>query len=307
MSHDVTPLNPLRVFEVAARLGSFTRAAQELSVTQPAISRQIATLENYLRVRLFMRGRQQVALTPEGERYYEQVAPALAAIAAASSDLRAREQEQPLRVRVYPTFAAKWLIPRMGSLSAAHPRLKIKLISAVAPVNFGRDDVDVAIQLGRHEGPGIRCQHLFTDVLQPVCSPELLKRGPPLDRVSDLAAHRLLHSKYRMTDWAYWLEANGYSGPAMADGMTFPSSVLTYQAAMEGLGVAIGQVALLEAECRSGRLVPLFTPVKRDLAYQALWPSSEASKRGLRTFLSWLKSEAAKSPALSAAGGAATP
>ncbi|TXL70629.1 LysR family transcriptional regulator [Vineibacter terrae] len=294
VAYDGTPLNPLRVFEIAARLGSFTKAADELNVTQPAVSRQIATLENFLNVRLFSRDRNVTNLTPEGSEYYARIAPALQAIASATSDLRARELMLPLRVKIYPTFAVKWLIPRLGTFHKSYPRITIRLVSAVAPVDFSRDRVDVAIQLGSTADRGVVSERLFPDVIQPVCSPALLRGSVALKTIDDIAAHKLLHSQYRMRDWPDWLLAVNRPDVISEKAMTFPSSVLTYQAAIEGLGIAIGQPRLLQSELARGQLMALFTPIARNLAYYALWPADRPQNRGLRSFMAWLRAEVAQ-------------
>lgn len=289
MAHDNTPLNPLRVFEIAARMGSFTRAAEELNVSQPAVSRQIATLEAYLSIRLFRRDRSSTTLTAEGAEYYSRISPALHAITAATSDLKARQGVSPLRVKVYSTFAMKWLIPRLSRFSSRHPRVAIKIISAVAPVDFGRDNVDVAIQLGDVPSRGVAAERLFNDVIQPVYSPAALAKPP--HTIDEIAAHTLLHSQYRMRDWADWLAASGRAELVPAKSMTFASSVLTYQAAIEGMGIAIGQPRLLQGEFASGQLKTLFQPVERELAYFVLWPTDRPQNFGLRAFVAWLRTE----------------
>lgn len=293
MTADSTPLNPLRVFATAARFGSFTRAAEELGVTQPAVSRQIATLESYLNVRLFARDRTMTNLTPEGMEYYSRIAPALQAITAATIDLKARQTVQPVKVKVYSTFAAKWLIPRLGRFNARYPRITIRVITAVAPVDFARDNIDVAIQLGDNGGRGIASERLFGDVIQPVYSP--LAPTPPPRTIEDIPAYTLLHAQYRMRDWPDWLLEVGRPDIIAKSSMVFASSLLTYQAAIDGIGIAIGQPRLLQAEFASGQLKPLFEPIERELAYYASWPTDRPQHRGVRSFVSWLRAEIAKS------------
>jgi LysR family transcriptional regulator, glycine cleavage system transcriptional activator len=145
MARKMPPLNPLHVFEASARLGSFTKAAEELGVTQSAVSRQVAVLEAYVRQRLFIRGRHGIALTPAGEAYRKDIAPAFARVAAATEKLRQAGQTEPLRLRCYNTFAVKWLIPRLPRFQADHPAIEVRLSNAVAEVDFARDEVDLAI------------------------------------------------------------------------------------------------------------------------------------------------------------------
>ncbi len=290
MSRPIPPLNPLHVFEVAARLGSFAEAAEELGVTQSAVSRQVAVLEGYLGQPLFIRGRRGVTLTPAGEGYRQAVAPAFQAIAQATQRLRQAKEEAPLRLRVYATFAAKWLLHRLPGFQAAHPEVQVKLSHTVAPVDFrGRDrEVDLAIQFGRGAWPGLHRRLLLPDVIQPVCAPNLLQGKLPLRQPTDLARHRLLISRYRRDDWRDWLVAIGLPD-LPRNGMEFTSSVLTYQAAEAGLGVAMGQIHLLGPEIAAGSLVPLFErPLERPLGHYVVWPMDRPPSRNARAFLAWL-------------------
>ncbi|MFC7738689.1 LysR substrate-binding domain-containing protein [Roseomonas sp. GCM10028921] len=291
MSATVPPFNPLHVFTVAARLGSFTRAAELLGVSQAAVSRQVAVLEGYLGARLFQRERHGSALTAEGQMLQEELGPAFERIAVATERVRREARTAPVRVRVYNTFAAKWLLPRLHRFEVAHPGIAVRLSHSVTPVNFQRDAVDLAIQLGNGHWPGLGARPLLPDVLQPVCSPRLLEAGPPLRRPDDLPGHRMLLSRYRRNDWRDWLAGIGRPD-LLRDGMEFTSSILTYQAAVEGLGVAIGQMPLLSQDIRAGLLVPLFgLPVERALAYHAVWPADRPPERKVQAFLTWLCEE----------------
>ncbi|MGM0562402.1 MAG: LysR substrate-binding domain-containing protein [Pseudomonadota bacterium] len=288
MSRRVPPLNPLYVFEAVTRLGSFTRAAEELNVTQSAVSRQIAALEGYLNVRLFHRERHGITLTPPGEAYKKEISPAFASIVCATERILNEERSQPLFLRLYPTFAVKWLIPRLPLFHAEHPNIEVRLNTTIAPVDFTRENLDLAIQLTTGDVKGCDSLLLFPDVIQPVCAPSLLKSESSPEQLDDLKDQRLLHSHYRKSDWKDWLTAMDRP-ELLSEGMTFPSSVLTYQAAAEGLGIAIGQMKLLEKDFNSGNLIPLFEPVERELGYYALWLKGREPDLKTRKFLSWLK------------------
>ena len=292
MARSIPPLNPLRVFEAVARLGSFTRAAEELHVTQSAVSRQISILEDYLDVRLFQREQRGVVLTELGAAYYRQVGPAFAAIAAATQDLWKGGQGGPIRVRAYTTFAAKWLLRRLPDFQEAHPHIEVHLGTDVTPVDFAKEDIDLAIQFGSGAWPGAHCEKLFGDEITPVCSPGLL-RAAPLQGLDDLKRHRLLHSHYRRQDWADWLQAAGRPDLAdHAEAMKFPSSILTYQAAIDGLGIAIGQVRLLAQELEQGLLVrPFDLVLRRELAYYLLMPKRDSVPKKVMVFRDWLIKE----------------
>jgi len=293
VSVSLPPLNPLRTFDVAARHSSFSGAANELSVTQAAVSRQIGLLEHVLNVRLFHREKAGVRLTSAGLRFHQEVAPAFALIASATARLTAEQKGEPLRLRVYTTFAAKWLIPRLQSFHAAYPHIQIKISNAVAPVDFEIEELDLAIQFGAGSWPGTESEKLFDDVLQPVCSPSLAAK---LRKPDDLKRFQLLHSHYRRADWADWLTQIGRP-ELVAPGMTFPSSVLTYEAASKGVGVAMGQMTLLRDDVASGALVPLFDrPIERPLAHYAVWPKDRRQPRKVKEFLSWIRRELKTGP-----------
>ncbi|PZW42114.1 LysR family glycine cleavage system transcriptional activator [Humitalea rosea] len=287
MSRLIPPLNPLFFFEVASRQGSFTRAAEELNVTQSAVSRQIAVLERFVGAKLFRRERHGIVLTEAGESYRREIAPAFERIHRATAQMRQAEQDEPLRVRVYSTFAVKWLFARLPEFNARHPEIELSLSNTVAPVDFKRDEIDLAIQFGSGDWPGMEVRELLPDVIQPVCSPRLLHRQK-IESLDDLAKHRLLVSHYRRLDWKDWLGAAGRCD-LLQPGMEFPSSVLTYQAAIDGLGIAVGQMRLLDQDVRAGLLVPLFTPVTRALAHYIVWPADRTPNRKGRLFLAWLQ------------------
>jgi LysR family glycine cleavage system transcriptional activator len=289
------PLNPLHVFDVAARHLSFTRAATELRVTQPAISRQISTLESFLGVRLFERDKHGLRLTSEGEEFQRQIAPAFRIIANATANITATGKAEPLKIRLYTTFAAKWLIHRLPSFYVAYPQIKLNISNMVAPIDFEKDKVDLAVQFGAGNWPGVETELLFKDAIQPVCSPRLLKSAR-LVELDDLRKVQLLHSHYRRTDWPDWLMAVKRPDLLTHDGISFPSSVLTYQAAAEGVGVAVGQLFLLRNEIQDGTLVPLFNaPLERPMAHYIAWPKQRPLGRKARSFIHWLKGQIADS------------
>lgn len=288
-SKDLPPLNPLHVFDVAARVGSFAQAAVELNVTQSAVSRQIATLEGSLGIRLFERGRRGLTLTNAGNAYWREVAPAFAMIAAATQRVKRDVRLEPLRIRIYATFAMKWLIKRLPDFEAQFPGITVQMSTIVTPVNFARENVDLAIQLGRADGQKAELIELFPDIIQPVCSPKLLKKKP-IATLDDLRHHRLLHSHYRRNDWSDWLSATGRMDLLKDQDNYYPNSLLAYEAAAKGIGVAIGQVQLLGDDFADGTLVPLFDrPIDRGLAYYAAWSKEREPDRKVRVFVSWLR------------------
>lgn len=291
MIRRIPPLNPLRVFEVVARTLNLSTAAAEMNVTQSAVSRQVATLETYLGVELFRRERHGVTLTRAGRKYAAQVLPAFEQIAAATEILFKGAGDRTLRVRTYTTFAAKWLIPRLAEFHRLHPSIEVKITNAVPDVDFDRDNVDVAVQFGDGQWPQAQSLFLFGDEIEPVCSPAYLKRYAPNARFPEsLLRHTLLVSHYRRTDWAEWLAITELTDAANgAVEMTFGTSVLTWQAAIDGLGVAIGQNRLLVAEFEKGLLVrPFARPVQREQGYYLVWPKRARESHKVSVFRDWL-------------------
>jgi LysR family glycine cleavage system transcriptional activator len=298
MARAIPPLNPLRVFESVARLANFTKAAEELHVSQSAVSRQISLIEDYLGVKLFNREQHGVTLTEAGRTYQQEIGPAFARIAAATQRLLQNTRGGEIVVRAYTTFAAKWLLRRLPQFQAAYPEIQVRLSTDVTPVNFDIEHVDLAIQFGDGSWPGTISERLFGDEITPVCSPSLLKTGGPLARPEDLAHYRLLWSHYRKSDWYDWLSVA--ANPDILDkseSMEFPSSILTYQAAIDGLGVAIGQIRLLEHELESGALVcPFDQIVRRRFAYYLLLPERTPIAKKVSTFREWLINEISDLP-----------
>jgi LysR family glycine cleavage system transcriptional activator len=285
------PLNAVRAFEAAARHMSITLAADELNVTPGAVSRQIKSLEDTLGLQLLKRGHRQISLTRQGADYYRAVTRALEALRDATRRLKRRSQRKQLKIRAYTTFAMRWLIPRLSGFHAAHPDIEVLLKASLEPVDFRKEDIDGAIRLGDGNWPGANCHRLVVNILVPVASPALLKRGPKLKRPADLAHHTLLHSIARPDDWRYWLEAAGAADKVDAHaGMTYKSSAMSYAAAVEGQGVAIAQLFLVQKDLDDGKLI---MPFKQqvdmgDYTYYLLTPKQREETTSMKTFRLWL-------------------
>ncbi len=209
MFRQLPPLNPLRMFEASGRHVSFTRAAEELGVTQAAVSGQVAVLEGFLKVKLFERRHSELALTDTGRRYLAAISPALEMIEESTSNARRVDSKPILRIRSYPTFARHWLIPRLSRFSARHPDIDIRLTTAVALADFELENLDLCIQFGEGTWPELTAWKLMPDAIAPVCSRALSHGSKPLRQVQDLENHTLLHSRYRRSDWADWLAFAG--------------------------------------------------------------------------------------------------
>jgi len=287
----IPPLNALKAFEAAARLGNLTKAAEELNVSQSAVSRQIQLIEDYLGVRLFQREARGVSLTKIGVEYQQEIGPAFAGIVRATD--RIHRQDKTLRIRAYTTFAAKWLLRYLPGFEAAYPNIKVQLSTGVKPADFDRDEQDISIEFVRDDQAGPSALKLFSDIIEPVCSPSLLAGKAALEVPLDLRHFKLLDSHYRTADWPAWLK----SVDAMAlddkdSRASLPSSLLAYQAAADGLGVAMGQTRLLKQELESGRLItPFNRPLERRSGYYLLTSTTHEHSYGVSIFCEWIQQQ----------------
>ena len=292
MARRLPPLNALRTFEAAARHVSFIHAADELAVTPGAVSRQVKALEQWLGAPLFRRAHKQVSLTPLGRSYLEAVSEPLEALALATDRATRRESSRPLAIYCYPTFALRWLVPRWGRFYDAHPEIDVQLTTSLQPVDFSRDDYDAAIRVGEDlEGqPGMTARKLVDVELIPVCSPAV---AAELAGAADLANATLLHNAPRPDDWRRWLTFAGIDDVDAGAGPRFDSLNLSIQAAIGGVGVAIGIRTLVEEELASGRLVQPFGPSRlSSRPFYLTYPSHRARDKRLAVFAEWLDGEA---------------
>lgn len=291
MLPQLPPMNPLRVFETVARHKNLSAAARELHVTQSAVSRQIATLEKYIGTALIKRESRGISLTPTGQRYAKDVVPAFKTLSEATGKAMKQGTQSALRVRTYTTFTAKWLIPHLVQFRNLHPDIEILVSNAVPDVDFDRDAVDVAIQYGDGQWPGTEVDLLFNDELEPVCSPGYLAGvAGARDDPSLLLKGPLLVSHYRRNDWDDWLEFQNLKNKAdKAKRMSFSTSVLTWQAAMDGLGLAIGQIPLLKTELDTGLLLrPFASPQHGTKGHYLVRPALQRYSRKVSLFRNWI-------------------
>lgn len=256
------PLNPLRVFEAAARFESFNRAAEHLHVTASAVSHQIKTLEQYLGVELFRRSVRRVTLTETGRGYLPPIRDALEQIGTATEQVLQRSGRTILTVSSAPAFANGWLVPRLAEFQLRHPEIEVRLEAGVHLTDFDTSDVDVCVRYSaRDEFPGLHAYPLFREELVPVCSPEFARENR-IERPEDLRRLRLLHSYMRMGQWRSWLEAAGVGDIDPEAGQRFEDNNMSLEAAVSGLGIAIVNRPLVERHLRTGRVVAPF-----DLSY----------------------------------------
>ncbi|KGJ92978.1 transcriptional regulator GcvA [Colwellia psychrerythraea] len=265
MSSRLPPLNALRAFDASARQLSFTRAAEELFVTQAAISHQIKSLEDHLGIKLFMRKNRALLLTEEGQSYYLDIKDIFTSLHEATERLLARGAKGAITVSSQASFAIQWLVPRLTAFNALHPDIDVRIKAVDQPENSLTEDVDVAIYYGRGRWPNIYADKLHTEYLIPVCSPLLVQENvangkPPLLTVDDLSEHTLLHDTSRK-DWKRWFKQVGVKGGNVNHGPIFSHSAMVLQAALHGQGIALAYSVLAKPDIDSGRLVCPFNDV----------------------------------------------
>jgi len=285
------PLNALRSFEAAARHGSFNKAADELYVTPSAVSHQVKTLEEFLDVRLFLREKRKVTLTSAGERYLASVQLALDEIDSATRRLMASPNSVAVTITVAPAFLSRWLIPRIGQFQAEYPDVELRLSasSGSGEVDFDHSDTDMAVYFGRGAWRDLEMDHLFNLRLVPVCSPRLLEGSKPLKSPADLKHHTLIRVANRPDEWPRVLRKAGVSSTDIGRVMSFSSTSLAMSAAMEGVGIALGDEKLVEREVRYGQLVKLFELVlDSGNSFYLVYPKGRQLTYGMKAFRDWV-------------------
>ncbi|MBB3459309.1 LysR family glycine cleavage system transcriptional activator [Rhizobium sp. BK313] len=294
MASRLPPLKALRAFEVAGRHLSFMKAAADLNVTPGAISRQIKLLEDYLGLRLFERGYREVTLTPAGREYVDSLEEIFGRLEAATDRLMDQHHRKPLHIFASMMFTMRWLMPRLGKFEGASAgEIRLSTSLAADPNPFRSGNVDAAIYIGNADLPGMVCRRLLPSRLVPICSPALL-RVKPLRNLDELGQHTLLHSSVFPNNWGNWLAIAGRPDIRGQQSVSFGSTSLAYQAAVEGLGVAIGQTTLIREDLAAGRLVVPFPQVLEDgNAYILAYPEAGIHHEMLTPFVRWLQAEAA--------------
>jgi LysR family glycine cleavage system transcriptional activator len=285
------PLNPLKCFEATGRLLSVSKAAKELFVTPAAVSRQIKTLERFLGVKLFERIPGGLELTVAGARFLSDVTPLFSALREATNVVMGGGfRRHALKLRSPATFAVKWLIPRLASFHREHPDIDVQLATSPAPLRFDREDIEAGVQLGDGQWPRTKVQRLVANELVPVTAARNGAASNPLREPADLEGETLLHSMARPDDWQLWLQACGAPRVNGYRGMKYETSLLAYQAAAEGHGVAIAQKAIVERELATGVLIAPFDFVldRKAHTYYFVWPDDRAESKALTAFKRWL-------------------
>ncbi|MEP3275148.1 MAG: transcriptional regulator GcvA [Stappiaceae bacterium] len=291
MKRRLPSLNALRAFEAAARHLSFTRAAEELHVTQAAVSHQIKALETDLGVPLFLRVNRSLTLSDGGQTLFRGVSEALDIMTVSVERLYHHDQSGALIVSTMDSFAANWLVPRLGRFREAYPEIDVHLAISDARVDFGRANVDLAIRYGHGEWADLHIEKLMAEQKYPVCAPGLLEGDFPLRQPSDLKNFTLLHDDMRV-DWRMWLMAAGETGVDASKGPGYHHSNLALQAAKQGDGVALARSVLVAEALASGQLVkPFDFMLPAEYAYYVVCPEANLARPKIRVFRNWLFEE----------------
>ncbi len=291
MKRSLPPLNGLRAFEAAARHMSFTDAAEELSVTQAAISHQVRGLEQRLGLKLFVRRNRSLLLSEAGQAYLPSVRAAFDQLNEATEKLLQKDRGGNLTVTTTSSFAVKWLVPRLGGFQRSHPEIDVRVSTGTSLVDFSREDVDIGIRYGRGQWSNLLAERLVSEDVMPVCAPSLLKGPNGLKKPADLRRFNLLHIGSFPDDWQVWLTAAGVKGVDASRGVSFDFALAAYQAAMDGLGVALGRNPLVEPDLKAGRLViPFEFKRSSDFAYYLVYPPEAIRRRKIKAFRDWIVS-----------------
>lgn len=298
MRRQLPPLNALRAFEVAARHMSISQAAQELRVTPAAVSHQIRLLEDHVGLPVFVRNGRGLALTDAGAAGLRDLREGFARLCAAMDAIDSLGEAGVLSVSVAPSFASKWLLPRLEGFQRAHPEIDVHVSASMQITDFVKDGTDIAIRYGAGRYSDLSVECLLTESVVPVCSPEYLKQYGPFYTPSDLVEATLLHDDSPDNDpscpnWEMWLSAAGARNIDAARGPRFNQSSMVIEAAVLGRGVALAKTALAARDLRQGRLIqPFSSAVKVDFAYYIVAPRAKLNLPKVSFFIDWLRNEA---------------
>lgn len=289
---NLPPLKAVLAFEVVARLGNVSKAAEELNLTPSAVSHQIANLEAYIGRKLFERTARGVELTPAGQRYHQSLAGVLAIIASAAENARA-EAIDILRIQASPSFAGLWLMPRLSRFMSEHPDIQLRLSASHVHSDFSRGEVDIDIRYGLIRWwTDLHVETIFTEEILPLISPKL-KEQLDLRYPEDLLVQNLILSNVNLVQWPQWFAAHGVSISPSQYALSFDRSYVSIQAAVQGLGIALESDRLAEDALGHGLLVPVFPYRKRIQvhAHHLVYPKPHAERSKVARFVSWIRKE----------------
>jgi LysR family transcriptional regulator, glycine cleavage system transcriptional activator len=299
------PFSALRAFEAVVRLSGFSAAAQELGVSQSAISQHVKTLEEWLGHDLLIRGARKSQPTREGDQLARAISDGLGRISDVCAQLRDRTRsDSTIVISCLPGFAFTWLFPRMLNFDTAHPHLAVSIATDTEQRPFSAATADIGIRYGLGDYPGFHVEHLMHESLTPVCAPALIEGPPGLTRLEDLGRHTLLHDENESfgnaaPTWEYWARNCSLTLPRPAKSRRFGQSNLVVQAAIQGIGVALGRKPLVIDALLDGRLVRPFSQITQSpLSYWLVLRHDRLASAQVQSFLSWIRSEVAQEPGL---------
>ena len=288
MGKRLPPLNALKAFETAARHLSFTKAAEELFVTQAAVSHQIKSLETYLSTKLFLRRNRTLLLTEEGQAYFMELRDIFSHLQEATDRLLALGSKGAITVAAPPSFASQWLVSKISQFSALHPDIDVRIKAVDLDDGFLDETVDVAIYYGKGSWGRVHATKLHSEYLTPMCSPMLLQSGKPLSRLADLKHHILLHDSSR-TAWKNWLRYFEVKGINVNQGPMFSHTMLVLQAATLGQGIALSNTVLAKPEIEAGRLIcPFDESIESKDAFYLVCHEGQSEVTKIQIFTEWM-------------------
>jgi LysR family glycine cleavage system transcriptional activator len=294
MTDRLPPFKSIEAFVVAAESLSFTSTASSLHITVPAVSRRIQALEAELGVALFQRTHRSLELTQIGEGYFQKLAPAIETIRQASMSVRPDPRRNVVKISVFPSFAANWLLPRLPRFFAQHSSVQIEFDTSVQYVDVGAGDIDVAIRFGSGNWSGVEIEPLLDATIYPVCGPDFPRRGSSIQAPQDIMKYPLLGLSQQADFWSQWLHAAKLSQLAGVRFTNFDDCHLLYQAAANGLGIAIGLDTLVQPYLDDRRLRRLFDlKVKQPKKFYIVCRTYNRQKLPVHLFCTWLIGEAA--------------
>jgi LysR family transcriptional regulator, glycine cleavage system transcriptional activator len=289
MRRHLPTFTSLLCFEASVRHLNFTRAAEELNLTQSAVSRQVRNLEIFLQTDLFSRIKKRLVLTPEGQSYVTSINEHLNALEGETLKLITRDQEDVrLNLGTFPTFGSRWLIPKLPDFTKQHPEIQYNLTTGIKPFDFTAQDIDVAIQHGDGNWPNVEAQKLIDETVVAVCAPSLL------DGCTDVEAKKVmefthLNLQTRLYAWPEWLKAQNIETQSTLLGPTFETFSMVIRAALSGLGVAIIPTMYIEDELKNGQLITPFGPeIRSERGYYLVTSSKKKSQKKVKAFISWI-------------------
>ncbi len=300
MKRSLLPLNALRAFDAAARHMSFKLAADDLSVTPAAISQQIRSLEDFLGVELFRRTNRSLVLTEAAQLSLAPLKTAFEHMEEAVDIITDSKTSNVLKVSVSPSFASKWLVPRIANYYTRRPDAVVKISATMLLTDFKVEDTDIAIRYGLGNYDGLYVEEFLRETIFPVCSPDLFKDGELDNTPCSILQHTIIHDDSTVEDesapnWSMWLKAAGIDVPDGTPAMHFNNNALAIEAAVAGRGVALARSAIAEEDLKAGRLIkPFGEAVPINFAHHIVCPEDKLKNERVQEFIDWLRSETGK-------------